>query len=375
MNDEINPLAGSNILIVDDIPANIRLLANILETEGYIVAAVTNGAKAIEHALKYQPDIILLDIRMPGMDGFSVCNTLQQQDQARHIPIIFITALNSLEDLIKGFECGGVDYLVKPFRQQEVLVRVKNHLKHKKLLQELQCQKDNAQTVNQLKDKFVSLVAHDLRAPLVSQLTCLSRMLEDQRIPDPYTQQLQLLVNNARNQLNLIERILSIHRLQSGALKLFKSQLDLSLIVDSAIKEIALTAETKQIQLQNQVPTNTFEVADAVLLREVCKNLISNAIKFSYPQSQVTIYSFYEQANTKKNIVIAVQDQGVGMDEITYNKLFQLGHIALPGTAGELGTGLGLSYCKDIMHAHGGFITVESTAQKGSTFYLHLPVV
>lgn len=366
-------IIGSNVLIVDDIPVNIHLLGHILESEGCVVYAVTDSLQAIEHAIKHTPDVILMDIRMPVMDGFSVCIALQQNEHTRAIPVIFITALSSIDNIIKGFECGAVDYLVKPLKQQEVLIRVKTHLKNKKLLEEVKRQKANAIAANQLKDKFVSLVAHDLRAPLVSQISCLSTMLHDPHthFPPQYTAHMQLLIQNAQTQLHLIDNILNMNRLQSGSMKLQKMQLDLHMVVNSALQELALTAAAKQIELHNQVPINTVALVDGMLFKEVCKNLVSNAIKFSHLTSPVTLQA---TVNTDA-IIIVVKDQGVGMDAKTQAALFSLGNISLPGTLGERGTGLGLSYCQDIMHAHGGHIAVESSPNRGSAFYLHLPVI
>jgi CheY-like chemotaxis protein len=356
----------STILLVDDVPANLQLLGEILMNEGYNVRQVSSGKQAIQVSEKETPDLILLDIMMPEMDGYETFQKLKLIPSLNEIPVIFISALNDTDNIVKALKAGGVDYINKPFQAEEVLARVHTHLKLHRQSRELQ-------ELFVTKDKFFSIIAHDLRGPLGSFMG-LTQMLADknQLLPQEVREELtNELSDHARNTFNLLENLLQWSQMERGLTDFNPENLDLEHVVAQCIKTAADTAHGKQIRIITDIQGNPEVFADTNMLQTVIRNLVSNAVKFTPEGGNVTISSV---SSTNSTILLSVKDTGIGMDAAMQKNIFRMDiDTKRPGTNGELSTGLGLLLCKEFVEKQGGELWVESTKNTGSVFYFTIP--
>jgi two-component system sensor histidine kinase/response regulator len=363
----------SNILIVDDVPDNLKILGYILKRENYKVRPVPNGILALQAAEKEKPDLILLDIMMPDMDGFEVCRRLKENKNLSDIPVIFISALNDTNDIVKALKSGGVDFITKPFKAEEVLARVRTHLKLYKQSKTLQEQSKTLQELIATKDKFFSIIAHDLRGPLGGFMS-LTELLADDTIDLTLEQQREMnydLSQSARNIFNLLENLLVWARMQQGQISYNPIQIKLEGLVTENIGMLGDSIKKKNLSFTVQVPESQTVYADSNMLQSIIRNLISNAIKFTPKDGKVTVSSGFTENNTS---VIVVKDSGIGMNSTMTANLFRLNvNNSRPGTEGEQSSGLGLILCKEFVEKHGGEIWVESEEGFGTTFYFTLP--
>ncbi|MEI8049657.1 MAG: response regulator [Bacteroidota bacterium] len=354
------------ILLVDDVPANLQLLGDILINAAYKVRQVSSGKQAIQVAEKEIPNLILLDIMMPEMDGYEVFRKLKKNPALVDIPVIFISALNDTANIVKALNIGGVDYINKPFQAEEVLARVHTHLKLRRQSRELQ-------ELIATKDKFFSIIAHDLRGPLGSFMG-LTQMLADKNEAFPEkvrAEMLALLNDNAHNTFKLLENLLQWSQMERGLIDFNPVILDLKHVVAECLKTAADTARAKQIRITTDIQGIPEVFADTNMLQTVIRNLVSNAVKFTPKGGIVTISAIPSVNNT---ILLSVKDTGIGMNAEMRKKLFLIGaNTKRPGTVGELSTGLGLLLCKEFVVKQGGELWVESTINVGSVFYFTIP--
>lgn len=356
-----------NILIVDDVLANLRLLDHILREKGYKVRPVTNGTLALQVAEKEKPDLVLLDIMMPDIDGFEVCRRFKENPKLSDVPIIFISALNDTKDIVKALTSGGADYITKPFKAEEVRVRVATHLNI--YFQQKELQKLNAQ-----KDKFFSIIAHDLRGPFSSFLGV--TQLLDEMLPELSREEIRdfaaSMRTSATNLYSLLENLLQWAKNQQGLTPFTPMKELLLSLVNESILTLLEPAKNKGIEIVINIDSNIEVFADKNMLQTVIRNLVSNAIKFTPKGGNITLSA---KANSASDVEISVKDSGIGMDEAMVNNLFQLdAKTNRPGTEGEMSTGIGLLLCKDFVETHGGAIRVESEEGKGSVFQFNIPL-
>jgi len=362
-----------DILIIDDVPANLKVLGDILKGEGYKVRPVPNGAMALQVALKEKPDLILLDIMMPDMDGFEVCRRLKETESLKDIPVIFISALNDTKDIVKALQSGGVDFITKPFQADEISARVSTHLKlhHQSIM--LVEQSKELQQLNASKDKFFSIIAHDLRGPLGGFMG-LSEMIADESqpiTPDEKKEMIRALSRSSRNIFNLLENLLEWSQMQNGKTAFVPRETSLSQLVSEGIKILADSGRNKNISIITDIAADQMVHADANMFQSVVRNLVSNAIKYTPKGGSVKITADLTENNTS---VITVKDTGIGMKSEMVANLFKLNvNNSRPGTEGEHSTGLGLLLCKEFVERHGGELWVESEEGKGALFCFTIP--
>ena len=395
MNNTSVETQSATILIVDDMPENLQLLRELLTAQGYVVRAAPNGERALTFAQATPPDLILLDIKMPGMDGYQVCERLKAEARTRDIPVLFLSALDAVHDKINAFTVGGVDYIAKPFQAKEVLARVNTHLtlrnlqknleqKNVQLQQEIDRRtqaEEELRTLNQQlheanasKDKFFSIIAHDLRSPFTGLIGITEAIIEN---PDRYTKdqihtRITRLHTSSENVYALLTNLLTWSRLQQGLMDCVPEEFSLALLVERNVRLLAANADQKQIPLRNLVPKETMAYADPKMVDAVIRNLLSNAVKFTQAGGTIEL-SVQSHGDV---IEVAIADTGIGMDQAQIEKLFRIEvKESRKGTAGEEGTGLGLILCKELVEKNGGKIWVESEVGKGTTFTFTLPQV
>jgi signal transduction histidine kinase len=367
------------ILVVDDDPDNLGVLFDYLNSVGFKVLLVQNSENALIQAEIRQPDLVLLDILMPGMDGFETCRRLKENDKTKTIPVIFMTALSDTTNKVKGFKMGAVDYITKPFQQEEVLARVNAHLTIRKLQQQLEAkntllekQVEQLSAINASKDKFISMISHDLQSPFSSLRGLIQFTAENL---EGYNKSelgniMDLLGNSTDNLYALIENLLTWSRIQRGVLEHCPQRMDIRDVVTQNINLFTQNAEDKQITLRNLIAERTPVYADFNMVNAVFRNLISNALKFTKSGGNVEVSA--EQNG--EYIEVSVKDNGIGIAKDHLSKLFRIdARYKRLGTAREKGTGLGLILCKEFVEKHGGTIWIESEVEKGSTVKFTLP--
>ncbi|MEQ8168108.1 MAG: hybrid sensor histidine kinase/response regulator [Candidatus Eremiobacterota bacterium] len=378
------------ILIVDDNSVSIRMLVHVLKKKEYDLAISRNGSQALNMLEDIHPDLILLDIMMPDLDGFKVCRTLKDNSRTKEIPIIFLTAKEETEDLVQAFEIGAVDYVTKPFNGLELLARVQTHLdlkfardtqkelliKLEENLNEIKEKNEKLEELNKIKNEFLGMAAHDLRNPLgVIQVTSEYLLISDLN-DNMSEEQIDLLreINTSSEYMrDMLNELLDITAIESGQLKLEIKVEDYINFLKHIIKLNKPLADRKEISLEldvnDTIPPMSF---DRNKITQVLNNLITNAIKFSWPDTEISVKVRKEQ----DYIITGIIDQGQGIPSDEINNMFKpFQKTSVKATAGERSTGLGLAITKKIVEGHGGKISVESEVGKGTKFYFTLPVL
>jgi signal transduction histidine kinase len=366
-------LSGRRILVVDDDRLNRRLLAGILGPEGCEVVEAESGERALELYAAAPADLVLLDVMLPGMNGFEACRELRRRYGDGAAPVIFITARAESDDVVEGLAAGGVDYLPKPIRAKEALARICTHLQIRHLLAEQQILVGELSTANAAKNRLLGMAAHDLRNPLAS-IRGLAEFLRDGVVGPLSPGQLDLVetIHTASKQmLELVNELLDVATIEAGELKIALEMTDITELVEKAVYLANIEASAKQTKIE-MVPHDRPppHLLDPNKIRQVVDNLLSNAIKFSPPGSTVTV----EVEAVAGSIVLAVRDQGPGIPEAEHHKLFKdFGRTSTRPTGGEKSTGLGLAICRKIVDAHHGTITAENLPGRGCVFRVTIP--
>lgn len=368
-------LQGCRILIADDDRLNIRILAGILRREGYVIGEAESGERAIERYAEFQPSLVLLDVMMPGIDGFETCRRLKQQHAERCAPIIFITAKNESDDVVAGLAAGGVDYLPKPFNPKEVLARIRSHLQNQLLVAEQQQLVQQLSQANAAKNRFLGMAAHDLRNPLAS-IRGLAEFLRDGVVGPLTAEQLDLVasIRDASQQmLDMVNELLDVAIIESGELKLQLAAHDLSELMTKAVALANIEAAKKGTSLELQSREAPLVIScDLAKMKQVIDNLLSNAVKYSPPGSRITV--LLQRSSEPRRVQFCVRDQGPGIPDNERDKLFKdFSRLSAQPTGGEKSTGLGLAICRKIVEAHHGVIEARNLPQGGCEFSVTLP--
>ncbi len=367
MNDKIEFKKKPLILIVDDIEANIQLLATMLSDSGFDIGVAYSGSEALDAVSSYKPDLILLDIMMPEMDGFEVAKVLKNNEFTKSIPIIFLTAKADISDITRGFDIGASDYITKPFQSQELLARVNTHLKLKFLMEELI-------QMNNVRNRFFSIISHDLKNPFSGILGLAEMLAQDaSKLSTEEVQHTgQVMHKSAKVLYELLENLLEWSRSQIGTIEFRQHPLDLNDYIEKSISIYQLKADQKQISLRSFINTNSKVFADNYMLNTILRNLIGNAIKFT-PEGGVILVGA-TTCEDSSMVKLFVKDSGIGIPEDSKEKIFRLDtKFVRTGTNQEVGTGLGLILTKELVEKHRGSIWFESEEGKGTTFYFTLP--
>ena len=368
-------LTDRKILLVDDDRLNLRILAGILKPEGVIMSEAASGEAALALYAEFQPDLVLLDVVMPGINGFETCRQLKQIYGETCAPVIFITAKHESDDIIEGLEAGGVDYVSKPFRAKEALARIRIHLQNRVLNEEQARLVEQLNHASAAKNRVLGMAAHDLPNPLAS-IRALAEFLMDGTVGPLAAEQLDLVktIHEAsQSMLTLVNELLDFSVIESGQLKIYLKPADLSELVGKSVALANINAEKKGTSLRFTDGTAGLKVPlDAEKIKQVVDNLLSNAVKFSPPGSLVQVTSLAKDGG----IAVWVRDQGPGIPAADRGKLFKdFGQTSVRPTGGEKSTGLGLAICKKLIEAHHGTICADNEPEGGCTFKINLPPV
>ena len=373
MNMEINP-SEYKILIVDDVMSNVLLLKVLLTNEKFAIATASNGRQALEQVEKENPDLVLLDVMMPDMSGFEVAQHLKSNPQTAEIPIIFLTALNSTADIVKGFQVGANDFISKPFNKEELIIRVTHQISLVAAKRLILSKTEELQRTIAGRDKLYSVIAHDLRSPMGSIKMVLNMLLLNlpfEKIGAEMYELLTMANQTTEDVFSLLDNLLKWTKSQIGKLNVVYQDVDLVEVTDGVIEIFSMVASLKKIRIREMKPERMMVNADIDMLKTVVRNLLSNAIKFSKENSEILVKM--EEVNGMA--VVSVQDHGCGISEEGQKKLLHADtHFSTFGTNNEEGSGLGLLLCKDFVVKNGGKLWFTSKEGEGSIFSFSIPV-
>ena len=373
MNMEINP-SEYKILIVDDVMSNVLLLKVLLTNEKFQIATASNGRQALDQVTKEKPDLVLLDVMMPDMSGFEVSQQLKANPETAEIPIIFLTALNSTADIVKGFQVGGNDFISKPFNKEELIIRVTHQISLIAAKRIIVAQTEELRKTIIGRDKLYSVIAHDLRSPMGSIKMVLNMLIlnlpSDTIGPEMY-ELLTMANQTTEDVFSLIDNLLKWTKSQIGKLKVVYQDIDMVEVTEGVIEIFSMVAELKKISIRLETPSKLDVHADIDMIKTVIRNLLSNAIKFSNEETEILV-TVQEQEGMA---VVSVKDSGCGIDEENQKKLLHTDtHFSTFGTNNEEGSGLGLLLCQDFVIKNGGRLWFTSAKGEGSTFSFSIPL-
>ena len=373
MNMEINP-SEYKILIVDDVMSNVLLLKVLLTNEKFAIATASNGRQALEQVEKEKPDLVLLDVMMPDMSGFEVAQHLKSNPNTADIPIIFLTALNSTADIVKGFQVGANDFISKPFNKEELIIRVTHQISLVAAKRLILSKTEELQRTIAGRDKLYSVIAHDLRSPMGSIKMVLNMLilnLPSEKIGAEMYELLTMANQTTEDVFSLLDNLLKWTKSQIGKLNVVYQDVDLVEVTDGVIEIFSMVASLKKIRIHEMKPEKMMVNADIDMLKTVVRNLLSNAIKFSKENSEVLV----KMEEVDGMAVVSVQDYGCGISEEGQKKLLHTDtHFSTFGTNNEEGSGLGLLLCKDFVVKNGGKLWFTSKEGEGSIFSFSIPV-
>jgi len=370
------------ILIVDDEPVNIKILTGMLSTEGYNILKADNGPEALKILGKVTPDIILLDVMMPEMDGFEVCRRIKAEKDMRLIPVLMVTALQDKIHRQQALEAGADDFLSKPIDRTELIIRVKSLIRIKQYSDELvesnrilEEQKEKLKKLEKAKEALTHMIVHDLRSPLTSISMnidlCLMKLTQDQG--------LKRYLENASYQCtyldSMIQGLLDIYKMEKGKLSLSKEKIRPEPLIMEVVDRFTPQLEAKKLHLDLKLPSNCPKVQmDSELISRVIGNLLDNAIRHSPNGGNIEIQLSID--NARKLMVFSIADSGRGLDEKYHKCIFdRFEQINLKKEGVTTGSiGLGLNFCKMVVELHGGKIWVSNKPNDtGCIFSFYLP--
>jgi two-component system, sensor histidine kinase and response regulator len=359
-----------SVLVVDDEPNGFSVIRALLKPEGYTLFYAGSGREALNQLDAIDPDVILLDVMMPGMDGIMTCHEIKSNPDWSHIPIIMVTALNTKEDLARCLETGADDFISKPVSGVELRARVRSMLRIKQ-------QYNALKATLQLREDMSSMVVHDLRTPVTTILLGTQMLLMQNVLKEKEQQRLQLVHQAGQQLSSMINELLIMAKLEAGKLLLNQTETDLNALASTVVSGFKEIANSKQIGLETQLPEAGYWITvDVNLLHRLMDNLLSNAIKFSPPLSKIILrVEHLSHSNTDTQIRvqarIQVTDEGPGIKEELRQQIFnkyEIGEVVDDVTQ----IGLGLTFCKMVAEAHGGRIYVEENSPQGSIFTVEI---
>lgn len=353
------------VFVVDDEPNAFDVIEAHLYREGYNLFHAASGYEALNRLDAVEPDVILLDVMMPQMDGIEVCRQIKSDPEWQHVPIIMVTALNSKEDLARSLDAGADDFLTKPVSGVELRARVRSMLRIKQ-------QYDALEATLHLREDLSNMIVHDLRNPLTNILLCSGFLLQS-GLEGKNLQRVQIIAESGRELNSLINNLLIIAKMEAGKMILNRVEANLNQLASNVVYQFQEIAEHKKIDLVSQLPEQSPGVlVDTNLFHRVLENLIANAIKFSPAESVVILQIEYPQQPVASDLdssqaIIRVIDSGSGISVEKKQHIFDKYEVgALRSGVSQIG--LGLTFCKMVVEAHHGRILVEDNHPQGSIF-------
>ena len=367
------------LLVVDDNEANRDVLSRRLQMQGYQTQTAPDGAAALSAVAERVFDLVLLDIMMPDMDGYEVLRRLKDNEKTRDVPVIMISAIDDLDSVVRCIELGAEDYLSKPFNPTLLKARIGACLEKKRgrdrearLFIELQENYRKLQELEKMRDDLTNMIVHDLRTPLSSVMAGIQTISMIGPLAPEQRECCDIALRGSSSLLDMINDLLDISKLESGAPDLKLVVLDVAALIDSALEQVQSAAARRNIQWQRELAPDLPQFnGDADKLRRTLVNLMGNAIKFSHSGGQIVVGA----RASATELSLWVRDEGEGIPREAFERIFEkFGQVEDRKAGRAMSTGLGLALCKMVVDAHGGRIWVDSELGQGSTFCLALPL-
>jgi len=363
--------AAGTILVVEDDERARELVCDILRAEGYRVMSAANGRVALDILAREKPDAVLLDIMLPGMDGFEVCRRIKQDRATASIPVILLTALSQRDYVIRGISAGADEFVSKPIDMDELLLRVRNAVRMHQLYVQLDRQYTRLKAAEEWREQLFRMLAHDLKVPLAGVLGNLELLIEECR-GKGQSEELECLADAreaALRALQMADTVVDIGRLEEGNFPLKYSSCRLPEILREAIQTVRATADSRGIAIVVEGRCRDVP-CDHNLIVRVLTNLLDNAIAYSPAGSRVVVRLQDEAGGAR----IEIQDEGPGIPPEFHEKIFEkFTQVEAYARGRRYSKGLGLNFCKLAVEAHGGRIGLRSRLGQGSTFWFTLP--
>lgn len=367
---------GARILVVDDVAAHLKMLARALEESGYLVQTAGDGAQALASAQRDPPDLVLLDVDMPVLDGYETCRRLKAQEQFAATPVIFLSGLSDIPQRLQAFAAGGVDYVTKPFDLHEIRARISTHLELARLRRqaeessrELDASLAKLRELEHFRHDLVHMVAHDMRSPLMAVSGYLELLdLERDRLGEDHAGFVTQALDGAHTLVRMIDAMLDTDRLEAGKLPLQLALRDLRAIIDLAIASLG-PASARRVAIEVVTPGRIVVQADGEILRRVLANLVANALRSTNGDEKVRI----QAASAGGRARVEVHDCGPEISADFRSRVFEK-YATRAGDRGRdrRAVGLGLPFCRLAIEAHAGHIGFE-TGAAGTSFWIELP--
>jgi len=364
----LKPYKPAVILVVDDEEPNRSLLNAMLAPEGYEIISAIDGVDALDKVYKNKPDVVLLDVMMPGLSGFDICKTIKSNPVTAPIAVLLVTSLHQRENRLGGMMAGANDFVTKPIDKEDLLLRVRNAAHTKRLYDEMQFQFEKLKALELLRDNLTHMIVHDLRSPLTGVSGYLQLIPKDS-MEQKYAGYLEKSLAVVATLSGMIDTLLDVSRFEEGKMPVVKQQCDIKTLVNEAIE--TLGALTDKSNYKFDVPSEPVIIGcDAGIIVRVLANLLVNAVRYSSGNKEIVI----KIEDENENIKISITDKGYGIAPEFHQKIFEkFGQVEMHKQKQTHSTGLGLTFCKLAVEAHGGKIGVISESEKGSTFWFTLP--
>lgn len=356
------------IMIVDDDPIVVKTLERLLFKQNYLFFSVQSGEEALKAINEIEPDIVLLDVFMQGISGLEVCTRFKQMGITEKIPVIFLTANNQSEEIIKGFQCGAVDYIIKPFNTEELLARVQTHL-------ELKTARENLKQMNLIKTRFYSIITHDIKDALTGVkgvAEFLDQELTQMNINTDEIKKLSnLLLYDSSNLFRFVESLIKWDQIERDTRLVLADNLVLNEIIEQVRERFEKQIAEKQLRIKTELKNTLTLRSDVEFVETIITEVIQNAIKYSNAGGEIQIMA----DKNNHELTIEIADQGVGIDKDVLENIFRLDtpHPKTIGTFNEKGTGLGLIICLAMAKKIKGGINIESSRHHGAKVKITLP--
>jgi signal transduction histidine kinase len=356
-SEEINT-EGCRILVVDDDQTIRKLLRRVLELSGFVVDEADSGERAVERIKASEPDLILLDVLMGGLDGFNTCREIKQMPRLKDVPIIFVTGRSDTSSIIEGLEAGGCDYITKPINRHEALARIRNHLKVRVLMRVQREFIASLKKANLAKNRIIGVASHDLRNPLASIRGLSEFLIESGPLNSEQKEIAETIQSTSSSMLHLVDELLDLSVIESGEERSEAEPCHVWEVISSSLNIYQFSANKKSIKLEldnKGMPERL--MLDKAQFRRLLDNLLSNAVKYAPFGSFVRVMTEHVDGVLK----IAIEDEGPGIPEDEMHKLFtDFGKTSVQPTGNETSTGLGLAICKKIAETHRGKVYAEN---------------
>ncbi len=365
------------ILIIDDEPDILESLEVMLEKQGYEVSTALSGFEGLEIAKEGSPDLILLDVMMPEMDGFETCKKLRAGFRTKAIPVLLLTALHDADSKVKGLDAGADDFITKPFNDAELKARVRAFVRTKRMRDELEENYMKLKELEQMRDLLTHTMVHDLKTPLTSIKGTISVLMDQLESKGPLGPEHIKLLRTAQHSsdkiLSLIQDILDVSRMEEKKLPVQKKSISISQVAQECLDTIMPLALQNGFTIHNAVPSSfPHIITDEEIFRRVLINLLGNSMKFTDRGGKISLE--LNDLSSENQIECVVEDSGIGIPKENLEKIFDKFFQGTNPSLSRRGQGLGLSFCRLAVEAIGGRIWAESEEGKGSRFIIRLPL-